>query len=362
LIYLFDMEGGLMRFFSRSDEKIEKRLAELQSRVDHLSAQIATALETFAARPPRGIELLKFLKASPDRILARYSEDAPEDLFNGLYGGTESLREKPARLGLKSGLCRQVHFSTDEFRFWARAMALPPRMHRKDWEWFYIAQALYERDMLQEGRKGLVFAVGQEPIPALFARFGCEILATDQAPEKAVESGWAGGNMYSTTVDTLFDARICSREQFDASVGFAHADMNDIPVEFSNRFDFCWSSCAFEHLGSLEHGMRFVERSIDTLVPGGVAVHTTEFNLSSDDATIESPGLSIYRRQDIERLVSRLTSAGHFVEEVDLSIGTGFAETVVDLPPYKVSPHLRLRVQDYDCTSIGLIIVKDALK
>ena len=110
-----------MRFFRRSDEKIEQKLTELQSRVDHLSAQIATALETFAGRPPRGIELLKSLRASPDLILARYFEDAPEGLFNGLYGGTESLRQKPAPIGLKSGLCRQIHFSTDEFRFWARA-------------------------------------------------------------------------------------------------------------------------------------------------------------------------------------------------------------------------------------------------
>jgi hypothetical protein len=143
-------------------------------------------------------------------------------------------------------------------------------------------------------------------------------------------------------------------------VRYENADMNDIPAALSDRFDFCWSSCAFEHLGSLEHGMAFVERSIDTLVPGGIAVHTTEYNLSSNDDTIESPGLSIYRRRDMEALTNRLEQAGHHVDTFDWTVGPGFAETVVDLPPYKQSPHLKVKIAQYDCTSIGIIVRKKA--
>ncbi len=356
--------SNIFRFFpgAARQSAVEKSLAELQASVQGLETRLATItdmLSTQRSRPPRGGALLKYLGVAPDRFLERYYEDAPEnDYYEALYGGSESLRGKPAEIGLKSGLCRQIHFSTDEFRYWMNAMGRPPRMHRKEWEWFYIAQALFERGMLHTGKRGLVFAVGQEPLPSLFATFGCEIVATDQAPDKAVESGWAHSNMYSSQVGTLFNARICSREQFDASVRYTHADMNDIPAKFSNSFDFCWSSCAFEHLGSLEHGMTFVERSIDTLVSGGIAVHTTEYNLSSNDDTIESPGLSIFRRKDIDVLLQRLENAGHHVEPFDWTSGPGFAETVLDLPPYKQSPHLKLKVSEYECTSVGLIIQK----
>jgi hypothetical protein len=136
--------------------------------------------------------------------------------------------------------------------------------------------------------------------------------------------------------------------------------MNDIPQELSHKFDFCWSTCAYEHLGSLERGLTFVERSIDTLVPGGVAVHTTEFNLSSNDDTVESTDLSIFRRRDMEELATRLTAAGHEVSPFDWTSGPGFAETVIDLPPYKTSPHLKLQVEQYACTSVGIIVRKKA--
>ena len=104
--------------------------------------------------------------------------------------------------------------------------------------------------------------------------------------------------------------------------------------------------------------MAFVENSIETLNPGGVAVHTTEFNMSSDSETIETENLSIYRRRDIESLVSRLQARGHRVEPFDLSIGDGFIENLIDLPPYTDNPHLRLRIEEYDCTSIGIIVTK----
>ena len=48
--------------------------------------------------------------------------------------------------------------------------------------------------------------------------------------------------------------------------------------------------------------MDFVINSMRVLKPGGVAVHTTEFNLSSNDDTIEARDLCVYRRRDIELL------------------------------------------------------------
>jgi hypothetical protein len=235
-----------------------------------------------------------------------------------------------------------------------------PTMHRKQWEYFYVVQTLFDHDMLVPGKKGLGFAVGREALPALFAERGCEILATDLAEDVALEKGWAQTNQHSAQVEGLFYENVCPRDKFFSSVRYQPLDMNDIPAELAGQFDFCWSSCAFEHLGSIEHGLTFVERSIDTLAPGGVAVHTTEFNLSSDDDTIESQDLSIFRRRDMEELAARLTAAGHDVVPFDWAAGPGMAETVIDLPPYRLSAHLKLQLYQYACTSVGIIVRKKA--
>ena len=57
-----------------------------------------------------------------------------------------------------------------------------------------MMQALWERGCIAKDKKGLVFAVGTEPLPAMFASFGCYILATDIFPEQGLEMGWDNGN------------------------------------------------------------------------------------------------------------------------------------------------------------------------
>jgi hypothetical protein len=236
-----------------------------------------------------------------------------------------------------------------------------PRFLRKQWEFFFIAQALFERGMLQRSRAGIGFGVGQEPLPALFASFGVEILATDQSLENAQLGGWVKSGQHTTDLSGLNVLGICTDAMFHELVQFADVDMNALPAQLAGRFDFCWSACALEHLGSLKHGTEFIKRSLEVLKPGGVAVHTTEFNLSSNGRTIESEGLSVYRRRDIETLVREIAAHGHTVEPIDWTHGGGLAETVVDLPPWgRGEPHLRLLLGDFECTSIGLIIRRNA--
>ena len=258
----------------------------------------------------------------------------------------------------RSELCKQADFSLDAYRYWSSAVALPPTLHRKHWEFFYLSQALFERELLRQGRAGLGFGVGHEPLPALFASRGCNIVATDQAPDGAARAGWKQTGQHADGLAALERPDICDPATFRERVSFEAVDMNEIPAHLRDRFDFCWSACCLEHLGSLGHGFRFIENSLNTLKIGGTAVHTTEFNLSSDAATLESRDLSIYRRCDIEALVKRLEQAGHHVEPLDFSRGNTLSDAYVDLPPYRNEPHLRLRIAEYDCTSIGLIITR----
>ena len=98
---------------------------------------------------------------------------------------------------------------------------------------------------------------------------------------------------------------LARRRAIRRSVTYQNIDMRDLSSVPKEMFDFSWSSCSFEHLGSLEVGLKFLIHSMDCLKPGGIAVHTTEFNVSSNDATLETGNCVIYRRKDIEAFEMR---------------------------------------------------------
>ena len=132
--------------------------------------------------------------------------------------------------------------------------------------------------------------------------------------------------------------------------------MNDIPATLVD-FDFNWSSCCFEHLGSLEMGMQFVINAVEkTLRVGGVAVHTTEFNLSSNEATVETGVTAIYRQRDMLELVQRLKDRGHIVKPFVVAPNSHFWDFHVDVPPYIQQPHLKLLLGQYVATSVGIVV------
>jgi hypothetical protein len=134
-------------------------------------------------------------------------------------------------------------------------------------------------------------------------------------------------------------------------------DMNAIPDTLRD-YDFCWSACSLEHTGSIDNGLCFIENSLDTLKPGGVAVHTTEFNLSSDTDTIEEGGTVLFRKQDIMLLARLLRTRKHKLLPLNFYAGSTEVDKFVDVPPYQNDPHLRLRIERYRLTSIGLAIIK----
>ena len=257
----------------------------------------------------------------------------------------------------RSELCKAKDWQSSWLNRWCLEIKDPPRLHRKQWEFTYIMQALWERGCIAKGKKGLVFAVGTEPAPSLFANYGCEILATDILPEHGIEKGWTDGDQLCFGLDSLNKRGLCDDETLRRQISYRAVDMNDIPADLKG-FDFNWSSCSFEHLGSIEKGIQFLKNQLRTLKPGGWAVHTTEFNISSNDTTQDNSDTVIFRMQDIERIVRELRSEGHFVEETDYSLGGLPEDFQVDTWPYQEKVHLRLQVNEYVVTSIGLIIRK----
>lgn len=257
----------------------------------------------------------------------------------------------------KSELCKAKDWQTEWFQRWCRELREPPRFHRKQWEFVYVMQALWERGCIKQGSRGLVFAVGSEPIPSIFANYGCYITATDIFPEEGVAKGWTDADQLCFGIESLNKRGLCSDEVLRKYVRYRAVDMNDIPNDLKN-YDFNWSSCSFEHLGSIGKGLRFLKEQLKTLKPGGWAVHTTEFNISNNDKTLEDGDTVIFRMRDIEPFVQELRKDGHFVEELDYSLGGLPEDFMVDVLPHQQKVHLKLQLNEFVVTSIGLIIQK----
>jgi hypothetical protein len=262
------------------------------------------------------------------------------------------------QLYFRSSLCTAVDFHHPDFDRWRRLLGEEPRLHRKLWEHVFVAAHLEAAGALREGRRGLGFGVGTEPLPAAFAAGGTALVCTDLEVERAAAAGWAATGQHAASLDQLNRHGICVKDEFERLVRHETCDMNAISGHLRD-FDFCWSSCSLEHLGSIQAGCDFVKNSLETLKPGGIAVHTTEFNISSNDLTIDNnPTLVIFRRKDIDRLVADLRSSGHAVADVCYDVLTEPIDLFVDVPPYKADAHIRLALGPYVCTSIGLVIQK----
>ncbi|MBV8161884.1 MAG: class I SAM-dependent methyltransferase [Acidimicrobiia bacterium] len=259
---------------------------------------------------------------------------------------------------LPSCMCTQARCSSPAYAEWCGRLGIRPLFNRKQWEYAYAVAALDGLGALGEGRRGLGFGVGREPLPAYFASRGCSVVATDQRAGSVDAGRWASTGEHAGTLDGLARPELCTAERFEALVSYRAVDMTAVARDLAG-FDFCWSLCAAEHLGSLEAGMRFIERSLECVRPGGVAVHTTELNLSTGDRTLTAGPTVLYRRRDIESLASRLESRGHHVAPLDFDNGHGVLDDYVDGPPWLQWPErplLRVAVEDLVATSFALVI------
>ena len=265
---------------------------------------------------------------------------------------------------LQSCLCTQAQLQSDIFQAWAARLGeRPMRMHRKVWEFCYIAQALHERGMLAPGRRGLGFGVGQEPLPALFAGLGCEVVATDTDLAEAQAGGWVKEGMYAGSLARLSRPGLCDPLAFGVLVTFRVVDMRRLPSAGDlGEFDFVWSACSLEHLGSLAAGEEFLFGSLRYLKPGGVAVHTTEYNVGSNTATVTTGQSNIYRKKDLQRIAAKLRRRGYSVERFDWSEGSLPCDDrrIAEPYPWKGDVHLKLLLEGFVATSVGLIVRRPA--
>jgi SAM-dependent methyltransferase len=257
-----------------------------------------------------------------------------------------------------SQMCTAAQFDEPAYAAWRSRMGFPLHLHRKQWEFVYILQALDRYGALRPGSRGLGFGVGAESLPAFFAAQGCDIVATDLPESVQQASGWRDSGQHADTLAALARPELCDDAAFERHVRFRPVDMTHIPADLTG-FDFCWSACAYEHLGSIEAGLRFVKDSVRCLRPGGIAVHTSELNLTSNRATVDHYATVLFRRRDMERLALDLIRAGHAVAPITYDMGDRPLDAHVDTAPYLGDAQLKLALRQYVTTSFGLIIRRD---
>ena len=143
--------------------------------------------------------------------------------------------------------------------------------------------------------------------------------------------------------------------------------MTSIPYKFDASFDFCWSVCALEHLGTLQNGLEFVRQATRTLRPGGVAVHTTEYNIE-DGETIDNWPTVLYQKRHFAMLEVMLKEFRLQTSSISSSTPVTNSSTLyVDVPPYPHDatwngamqpPHIKLSIDGFPATSIAIIVEK----
>ncbi|WGS88445.1 methyltransferase domain-containing protein [Methylomonas sp. UP202] len=284
------------------------------------------------------------------------------------------ISNEPRNYGLVSKATTQIDIESPWFVYWCNQIKAAPIYHRKLWEFAFLLQILHERSLLGKNIRGIGFGCGQEPLASFFASKGMEVIVSDLSLEQVVGMGWAETGQHTTAKEQAYYPDIVDKETFDSNVGHRYIDMNKIPL-LSEKYDFCWSVCAMEHLGTIEKGLAFVENSLSVLKPGGIAIHTTEYNYLSEEKTIDNWPTVLFRKKDFLDLSRRLSRSGHLLLEPDFNVGDRVLDKFIDVPPYtigegwlsqeqwndsKQSAHLKLAIDGFASTCFGLVIIKNS--
>jgi len=275
----------------------------------------------------------------------------------------------PFRVDLESKPSTQADLEAAWTRHWSSELKIAHVFHRKIWELAYVLQAAWQLGCIGPSKRGLGFGCGEEPIAAYLAGRGCNITVSDLEPSDERASGWVKTHELADRT-RAYRPEFLAREEFDRRVDFRFVDMTEIPNDLRD-YDFCWSICALEHLGSIENGMKFLEKSVDVLKSGGCSIHTTEFNFMNDAETLDNWSTVLFQRKHFEEIAQRLVNKGCHVAPLSFDIGDRPLDKFIDVAPYAHdwqfeqattwrggANHIKLTADGFPTTCFGIIACK----
>ena len=175
-----------------------------------------------------------------------------------------------------SKLCDAFDWFDPEFdRIVSAELEDPPRLHRKQWEFAQIFRALQGLGCLNPRSSGLSMGGGHERLLYAVARHVGHLTVTD-----LYESGSAWDEARIDDPDRSLKA--AAPFEIDPSRLTARR-MDMRALEFPDgSFEFCYSSCAIEHIGEHDDFLRHLQEVRRVLTDDGVYVLTTEFHYGDD--------------------------------------------------------------------------------
>jgi ubiquinone/menaquinone biosynthesis C-methylase UbiE len=172
-----------------------------------------------------------------------------------------------------------------------------PRFHRKQWEFAMIFLALKKLGYLNENMTGLSLGGGNERVLYSIAQYVNKLIVTDLYDE---DTTWD----CAKTKDP--DEYIKASKPFevdDSKIKALRMDMRYLDFE-DNTFDFCYSSCAIEHIGDFEDFVRHLDEVYRVLKEDGVYVFTTELQFGSD--TIKDENNFIFSSSYLNKIINSI--------------------------------------------------------
>lgn len=258
-----------------------------------------------------------------------------------------------------SQACTWAQFQEPTYSTWLERFGESASANRKVWEWAWICQSLEQHFGGDGSTPGDVvgFGVGTEPIVGWMAHRGHRVLATDLPACDDNAAHWATTNQLAADVTELDPRGLATADEMAGQVRFRAVDMRNVPDDLG-QFDAVWSSCAIEHLGSLEAGFDFVRTTLRHCRPGAISLHTTELNVSHHDHTVDSGHTVVYRQRDLEAFFAEMRAAGHTVHAT-FNLGDAAEDQLVDWPPFG-DVHMKMAVGDVVTTSFGFAVIVGA--
>ena len=272
-------------------------------------------------------------------------------------------------IGLESKASTQRDMESAWVAHWCAQLKTGVIYSRKLWEFCYALQALFEQGCLSPSKRGIGFGVGTEPMASYLGSLGQTVMITDLPADDQRVAGWSRHTEYAHSLRQAHHPHLVDWDVFSRSVEHRAIDMNALPNDLG-QYDFCWSICALEHLGSIAKGAAFIENAMAILKPGGVAIHTLEFNVNPEGPTIDNWGTVLFQQKHIERLRDRLTANGHHVAALNFDVGSEPLDHFIDIPPWGdgkkgelanrlgYSYHLKRSVDGFVATCFGLVVTK----
>ncbi len=203
-----------------------------------------------------------------------------------------------------SKICDAADWFDPEFqRIVTEELREPARFHRKQWEFAMIYLTLEKLGYLNETKTGLSMGGGCERVLYSIANKVKKLYVTDIYSD---ENDWDTAR----TADPNDFIKLNKPFEIDDSKYEAISmDMRDLKFE-DETFDFCYSSCAIEHIGDYKDFITHLNEVHRVLKNDGVYVLTTEFLFA--DQTIKDEHNYYFSPSYLSNLIlnSNLTPVG----------------------------------------------------